>query len=193
MENFDINKIDDYDKDELELFLSKERAYQSSGEVLLEATLKMPFKNKEKVDKILNKIDSHKSNIISINERISKLEVDKQNHTWISGYSNGIGTIIWGTANNYNSYGVSSPTIVVDLIHVKYIDNNNDIITIKVLDDVFESILGNYYLVMEEGVHVPLKRVIEIDEESNVGKWYSVMCKNFDRESKLKRVLKDGE
>jgi len=70
MEIFDINKINDYDKDDLELFLSKEKAYLSSGEALLEATLKIPFKNKEKVDKLLDKIKQHKSNICEINNQL---------------------------------------------------------------------------------------------------------------------------
>jgi hypothetical protein len=195
MEIFDISKIKDYDKNDLEIFLSNESAYKLSGEALLEATLNIPFKNKSKIDKILEKIEYHKKNITSIDDRIRELDsaswLNKYTY-WLSGTSTAYGT------TGYNSvcipnYGCSTPIISNANIEVKFVNADSSVMLLEVQDDVFESVLGNYYLIDRYGGHIPLNRVIEIDEESNVGKWFIMMCKNFDRETKLKRVLKDDE
>jgi len=194
---YDITKIDDYTEDELESFKSKEESKQESGEVLLDALLKTPFKSKEKVDKILEQIGQHKLNILLIGGKIS----EQTNTNWSFGYAGG-GVIVTGsTTTTTTTNGTNGTTWNTALawannspneenIQVEYIDLSNNVNTIYVIDDVIQSVFGEYYLISQQQ-HIPLKRVISIDENSNVGKWYSTMCKNFEREIKLKRVLKD--
>lgn len=171
---FDKSKINEYDKEQLEVLKSKEKSYQESGEVLLESMLKLPFKNKNKLDELLLKITNHKKNISLILDKIDELE-NKNNHNFLV-----CGFDISQQRKNY-----------IETVVVNYMNSDNEVENINVIDDVFQSVLGNYYLVDVNGFHLSLNRVIGIDEESSVGRWYNSMCKDFERGSKLKRILKD--
>ena len=54
-----------------------------------------------------------------------------------------------------------------------------------------QDVLGNYYLTTNTGQILSLNRVVEIDEDSTLAKWYENMRRNFEREVKLNRIVKD--
>ena len=190
---YDKEKEDEYTIEDYEIFKADHIAQKESGEALLETMLKVPFKSQKKVDDLLNKIDEHKVLISHFSDKIYRLKAKEDSsiligHTWISGTSN---AVWYGTGNI--SIGYSSPFGKIETTEIKYVDNENQIKTVEVMDDVFQSVLGNYYLTYIDGFRIPLTRVIYIDEESSVGKWFATMCKNFERGSKLERILKDED
>jgi len=199
---YDKEKEDEYTIEDYEIFKADHIAQKESGEALLEAMLKVPFKNQKKVDDLLSKIDDHKVLISHFRDKIYKLKAKEESffvgHTWISGSSNvvwsGTGNISVGYNSIINQQGISLPLDgKIETTEIKYVDNENQIKTVEVMDDVFQSVLGNYYLTYIDGYKIPLTRVIYIDEESSVGKWFATMCKNFERGSKLERILKDED
>ncbi len=208
--------LNDLSIDELEIIKSKEKEYIKSGDVLLEAMLNLPFKNREKVESLLKKISVHKSNITIIDTAILHLTNSQlvqngiisgsiwigQGHNGSNINLSGTNSYLWGgtssiyinggtsSINGYSSY--SSIDYMLKKTNICYLDLNNCKVTVEVIDDIFHSVLGNYYLNTITGSIISLNRVIEIDEDSTLGKWYQKMCKNFEREVKLNRVLKDG-
>ena len=160
----------EYTLEDYEIFRSQSKIKQKSGEALLGALMKVPFKDDEKVQLLVNMISENKKMVGYFENKIFGLD---------------------------DSDSVDSNTFHYDrmseTIEVTFVDEKNDLNSVVVVDDVFESVLGNYYLIYVNGVHLPLNRVITIEEDSKVGRWYKSMCKNFEREVKLKRVLgKDG-
>lgn len=181
--------------EELEDLKTNEKVYLESGEALLEALLNIPFKSKDKVESIMSKISQHRHNIRVINSRIDEIEISKSGPVWCS-----TGQIFIGNGANLTYSNVSSPIWTTttgshfkyETTDIEYIDSSNNKQKITIVDDVFQSVLGNYYLTNGSS-NVPLNRVVQIDSESNVGKWYDRMCKNFDRENKLNRIVKDED
>ena len=204
MKDDDKNNIKDYTKEELDSFKIKEQLLIENGETSLEALLNVPFKNKEKVHDLLDKVNIHTQNIKDIENRITELsyKTDEPINDWYGGWSlSGSSNVLSGSGyvstlnggSTYNNYIYNSrPQMSVKLITVNYISDNNVIcISDDIIDDVFQSVLGEYYLHYVNGSLLPLNRVIEIEPDSNVGIWFEKMCKNFERESKLKRVIKN--
>lgn len=173
-------------KEELEAIQQQEQALLNNGQVLLEAMLNVPFKNKEKFDKLKESIKVHNSNITLIKKTIEEINKPKTNDwSFLSS-----GSIL--CSNTTLSNWAPSPSFTkMELTKIKYADNYNEIQEGEVLDDIFQSILGDYYMQSPSGSIIPLKRIIEIDSSSRTGKWYETMCKNFERSEKLNRVLKD--
>jgi len=172
--------------EDLEILKSSEQAYLDSGEVLLEACLKLPFKNKEKVDSLIEKIAIHKNNVT----RIGRVIYDKKTPLYNDGVAVwGHSTLTSGSWNVVAGHGYCQSSNI-NIIKVKYMKDSTDIKDYMVIDDIFKSELGNYYLMMPDGTPLDLNRIIEIDEDSNVGKWYGEMCQKFVREAKLKRISK---
>lgn len=180
----------DYSKEELESLILKEDAYIQNGETLIEAMLSSPFKNKEKFNLLKEKILIHQQNKSLILNRIEEITpkiIDNQswsNSNILLGYKTN-STITTSTITSIPSY------TKMELTKIKYADNYNEIQEGEVLDDIFQSILSDYYMQSPTGSIIPLKRIIDIDVNSKTGKWYETMCKNFERCEKLKRVTKD--
>jgi Txe/YoeB family toxin of Txe-Axe toxin-antitoxin module len=174
-------------KEELEAIQQREQALLNNGEVLLEAMLNVPFKNKEKFDKLKESIQVHNSNINLIKKTIEEINKPKtRDWSFLSS-----GSILCSNTVLSN-WMTSTPSFTkMELTKIKYADNYNDIQEGEVLDDIFQSILGDYYMQSPSGSIIPLKRIIEIDLSSRTGKWYETMCKNFERETKLKRIVND--
>jgi len=181
------NDVKDLTLEELEDLKTKENLYLESGETLLEALLNVSFKSKDKVESIMSKISLHRRNIRVINSRIEEIEISKQGADWST---TGIGTHF--IYNSATSPIWSQPHLKYETTEIEYVDASNNMQKTIVMDDVFHSVLGNYYLSTGNS-NIPLNRVISIDESSNVGKWYSRMQKNFERETKLNRIVKDEE
>ncbi|NPV13053.1 MAG: hypothetical protein HPY57_14905 [Ignavibacteria bacterium] len=172
-----------FNLEELESLKLQEMAYLDNGTTLLEAILNTPFKNKEKFEKLKSKISIHSTNISNIDKRIDELKNSKkENFPYGSLFTIG-GPITWTTTYVNQNY------TKLKLTKIKYADCNNEVKEGEVLDDIFQSTLGNFYMTAENGSMVPLERIIEIDQESRSGKWYITMCKNLERNKKLKRVL----
>jgi len=196
MKEYIEDELKEIELEDLEILRSTEKAYLDSGEVLLEACLKLPFKNKEKVDSLIGKISIYRNNIVRIDRAIYDVKnptpaiggicsiINGSNLTWSSS--------TWSSSNWTLTPSQMQSTTFVNVINVKYMMDSTDIKDYMVIDDLFKSELGNYYLLMPDGTPLDLNRIIEIDIESKVGKWYDSMCQNFVRESKLKRISKDG-
>jgi hypothetical protein len=203
MEEFDKEKLDEYSIEDLELYKSGYKAKQESGEVLLEAILKTPFKKPEKVKSIMNKISQNKGMVTYLSNAIRQKEQEKNTDNTNHGLTGGLvwttgGTAVWSTNSGTIAYSNAGPigysfNTKLEKTMVKYVDEYNEVKDVEVVDDIFQSVLGNYYLIYMDGVHLPLNRVIEFEEESNVGRWYERMRKNFERGSKLERILKDDD
>ena len=178
----------DYSKEELDSLILKEDAYIQNGEALIEAMLNSPFKNKEKFNLLKEKISIHQQNKSLIKKRIEELTPPINFSTTLYGnfLVGSTCSASWATSNNY-----WRPHIKIEETNIKYANNTNEIVDGKVLDDIFQSVLGEYYMMDITGNIVPLKRIIDIDINSKTGKWYETMCKNFERSEKLKRVIKD--
>lgn len=188
-------ELEIYTKEELESLKIQERAYLDNGETLLEAMLRVPFKNKDKFEQLREKINVHISNIHIIENVIeSKSVVSEIDLSEVASHPDkSLSGLLCGVSNsNYivlNTRGYTK----LKTVRIKYADSCNYIREIEVTDDIFQSVLGNYYMIITDGSLLPLERIVEIESESKTGKWYTTMCKNFERNEKLKRVLKDGE
>jgi len=130
--------------------------------------------------------------------------------TITTGSSTSWGTITtgssWGTTNGYSTTGLwqtqamsqsSYDNILNRMVIVKTISNDN-ILEYKnyiVIDDVFESYLGQLYLYTSNQSILYLNRVIEInelndfDEESKLSKWFTKNNQNYIRGKKLNKII----
>jgi len=188
---YSIDNIKEYDDKELEKFRITEQVKLENFEVLLETMMSLPFKNKERFDSIMLKIRKHKLNLTIIRSEIYDRETDKviniDNSIWISpgiNDSNIRHIVPMVNDNNFKE----------KLVDVEVLDESNNIIKFVAKDDVFVSHFGDYYIIVQEGgysKHISLNNVISIDLDSKLGEWYNDMSQKFDRELKLKRVLKN--
>jgi len=179
----------EYSIDELEALVIQEQSYINNGETLLDAILKVPFKNKEKFNKIKENISIHNENITEIRKIIYDLKNPIYNTSDLSGICLTDGTyIISNTTLHFNFNLLRTP-----ITKVKYVDMYRNVLEGELIDDVFQSVTSDYYMMTTSGNVVSLNSILEIDPESKTGKWYEMMCKNFERNEKLKRVLKDGD
>lgn len=181
----------DYSKEELESLILKEDAYIQNGEALIEAMLNSPFKNKEKFNLLKEKISSHQQNKLLIRKKIEELTPPKDIDLSSSSIYLGSSTLISASCNWSTTTNSWLPHTKIEEVNIKFANTTNEIVDGKVLDDIFQSVLGEYYMMDMTGNIVPLKRIIDIDINSKTGKWYETMCKNFERSEKLKRVIKD--
>lgn len=191
MRKFDIDKLDEYDIDELNYFKSEYETKIQSGEALINSLLNAPFK-KEKINDILDKLDNNKTVLFKIKTKIIlKKEINDLND-----YSQNIITsnihVLPQTTGNLSYLTNSNITLDINLksTSVSYLDNSNNIMRFEVIDDIFQSILGNYYLVGLSGLHLPLTHVISAEKDSKIDKWFNMMSKKIERKEKLKRILK---
>jgi hypothetical protein len=158
--------------------------------------MKTPFKSKEKVEQIRKKIEYHRLKISFFNRKIKELE---KNDSEYDGFLNSIGqplgcssiTINYPSGITYNKFSQIWSTDTMNTTSIKYLNEDMEELGAEVIDDIFQSVLGNYYLITNGSQHIFLNRVIDFDDESNIGKWYNSMSKNFERGKKLERVLKD--
>ena len=199
LKKYTKDDVIDLELDELEILKKREEAFMQSGESLLDAIMNTPFKNKKKVDEIFEKIKFHKDNLSVIKFKINELKytpIDYSNcnihyHT-ITGISSITMNSNWTSTPSYISYSPpQSSNIFLKYIDVGYVNEQNDVCNISVVDDIFQSVLGNYYLTTNTGQILSLNRVVEIDEDSTLAKWYENMRRNFEREVKLNRIVKD--
>ena len=66
--------------------------------------------------------------------------------------------------------------------------------TTIIIDDVFQSVLGEYYVIDTNSKYIPISIIIEFeDHESKIYKWYDKMCLNFNREKKINRIIDDED
>ena len=171
-----LKSLSESDLEELRL---KEEHEKEVGSNLLDAMLGIPFKNKEKFDTVRTKISIHKTNLSKI-ENIQNPHFGNEVMLGFSGH-NDIG---------FHTLQLHRPNTT----YVSYMVDVNDWSNIEVIDDVFKSELGNYYFITLSGQYIPLTNVVEIeDHDSKIFKWYSMMAKNFERETKLNRVTKKEE
>lgn len=199
MEIFDKNKIAEYTDEDLEIFQNIEEKNIESTEELFKNYLRVPFKDDKKIQQLLDKISSHKSyrNIIKSELRKREQEssyIEQFNWSTILNSNVKLDPYVWySNMNNNPSYinQLSSNiknNIYQKMITVTYYDEyEKQSIQIDVLDDVFKSELGNYYLISNNG-NIPLNNVIDIEKDSNLYKWYQGMYQKFNREQKLNRI-----
>lgn len=189
MEEFRIyskNELKNYTLEELEALKKQEKAYLENGEALLKAMLNTPFKSKEKFEKIKKRISYHSNNISIINELIGELKA--------TFYTPSAAEIAAGNdiSNNVSAYNVvikysNELNVPLKTTFIKYINEYNDEITLEVIDDIFQSVLNNYYMIDKRGNIIPLEKIIEINEDSLSGKWYKEMLEKYIKTNKIKR------
>lgn len=199
MENFDIDKIKDYTEEDLKIFQSIEEKNIESTEELFKNYLKVPFKDDKKTQQLLDKISSHKNYKDMIKKELREREqkfdqksdynwstlIDHSGFSWIQNPS----TIQNFYQQQISGYPVYKTNIHQKIITVTYYDEcEKQSFQIEVIDDVFKSELGNYYLSSLSNGNISLNNVIDIEENSNLYKWYQEMCKKFNREQKLNRI-----
>jgi hypothetical protein len=204
MENFDIDKIKDYTEEDLKIFQSIEEKNIESTEELFKNYLKVPFKDDKKTQQLLDKISSHKSYKDMIKKELREREQKKSSeYIWTDIFNIKLDPKLYNNTLWYNNTPSWSQNYINQLSNISNITKNNihqkmitvtyyddcekQSIQIEVLDDVFKSELGNYYLTSNDG-NIPLNNVIGIEEDSKLYKWYQEMCKKFNREQKLNRI-----
>ena len=197
MENFDIDKIKDYTEEDLKIFESIEEKNIESTEELFKNYLKVPFKDDKKSQQLLDKIRSHKDYKEMIKKELSKRELIKREqksseYDWSTILEAKMNPNVW--AHSWHSINSSiNQCNSINKFHQKtvliryYDEYEKQTIKIEVIDDVFKSELGNYYLSSNDG-NIPLNNVIDIEKDSKLYKWYQEMYHNFNRERKLKRI-----
>jgi hypothetical protein len=196
MEIFDINKIKDYTEEDLKIFQSIEEKNIESTEELFKNYLKVPFKDDKKTQQLLDKISSHKSYRDIIKSELRKRE---QESSYIDQFdwsnilnSNGIWSQSASNGNVTWYQNITKNNIHQKMITVTYYDEyEKQSFQIEVIDDVFKSELGNYYLSSLSNGNISLNNVIDIEENSNLYKWYQGMYQKFNRTQKLNRIDND--
>ena len=199
MEIFDINKIKDYTEEDLKIFQSIEEKNIESTEELFKNYLKVPFKDDKKTQQLLDKISYHKSYRDIIKSELRKREQESyyiDQFNWSTILTNvKLDPNLWYSNNPTWSHScinqladITKNNIHQKMITVTYYDEyEKQSIRINVLDDVFKSELGNYYLI-SNNENIPLSNVIDIEKNSNLYKWYQVMYQKFNRTQKLNRI-----
>lgn len=168
--------IENLTQEELKNLRIEQLQYLENGQVLLNALLKMPFKKPEKVEALVDNIKLYNHNIYLIDEEINKNEII--NYEFISG----------DIFSNTHNIGYSEITII------SILDGYNNNFPIKIIDDVFQSVLGEYYVIDINSRYIPISKIVGFeDQDSKIYKWYDKMCLNFNREKKLNRIIDDED
>ena len=148
--------------DELKELKTKENMLLKTGETLLESLLNVPFKTKDKIDAILERITKHKNNLSVINYRIYEINNENSKNSMFPNYSSVLVNNSYSANTNFITpnwtqyHTKESKYIEIEKINAKILDKDLKINKIKVIDDVFQSVLGTYYLVTDNGEYILL-------------------------------------
>jgi len=169
--------IENLTQEDLKNLRIEQLHYLENGQVLLNALLKIPFKKPEKVEALVDNIKLYNYNIYLIDEEINK------NTFNVSGLYISSKTV----SNKFN-------IVYSEITIISILDGYNNNFTIKIIDDVFQSVLGEYYVIDIDSRYIPISKIVGFeDQDSKIYKWYDKMCLNFNREKKLNRIFDDED